>query len=252
MFLNTVHRASAGAIIIGNEILSGKITDKNTPLLIQSFRRSGIRLDRVVILPDEKETISNTVRDFSQRYDLVITSGGVGPTHDDITMESVAYAFDEPLVDNEEILTFLEERKGHQISEGLRRIARVPSSAQLLWGISPRWPVVYIKNVHMLPGVPSLFARCLETLCEQYAGAPFICHNVFVRVHEDSIVQALEQIVAAFPTVDIGSYPRYDHPDYKVRLTLEGESVDELNKAVDKLVQVLGKDTIYRIDKTGS
>ena len=167
-------------------------------------------------------------------------------------MESVACAFDEPLVDNEEILTFLEERKGHQISDGLRRIARVPSSAQLLWGNSLRWPVVYIKNVHMLPGVPSLFSRCLETLCEQYAGDPFICHNVFLRVHEDSIVPALEQIVSDFPTVDIGSYPRYDHPDYKVRLTLEGEKIEDLDKAVEMLIQVLGKDSIYRIDKTGS
>jgi len=252
MLLNEVQRSTAAAIIIGNEILSGKITDKNTPLLIQSFRRNGILLDRVVILPDEKEVISKTVRAFSSRYDLVVTSGGVGPTHDDFTMESVAHAFEESLVDNEEIIAFLEERKGHELGEGLRRIARVPSSAKLLWGQGPRWPVVFIHNVHMLPGVPSLFARCLETLCEQYAGAPFICHNVFLRVREDTIVHILEEVLSAVPSVEIGSYPRYDHPDYKVRLTLEGDSIDDLDKAAEMLVQLLGKDAIYRIDKSGS
>ncbi|MEO6951869.1 MAG: molybdopterin-binding protein [Polyangia bacterium] len=239
---------TAAIALIGDEILSGKIVDENAKLLISDLRELGVALRRVVILPDVVDEIAETVRTMSAGYDSVFTSGGVGPTHDDLTMEGIARAFDTTVVRHPQLEARLRAHYGARLEERNLRMAEVPEGAHLVGaGDDTTWPVVAYRNVYILPGVPQIFRRKWEAIRERFRQAPFYLRSVFTTLDEGAMAHHLDAVVAQFADVQVGSYPKIGAPDYRVKVTLESKSETDAKAATDTLVALLG-DGLVRVE----
>lgn len=229
---------SVSVVIIGDEILSGKFADENGPYLIRRLRELGARLERIEVISDELDHIADVVRRASARSDLVITTGGVGPTHDDRTLEGIGRAFDLPLVADLELVELL-ERWGMDPTGPALRMATLPRGTELLWDAALHYPVVMVRNVYVFPGVPKLMRNKFEVVAARFAGPRVITARVYVDDHETAITERLDAVVAAFPDVSIGSYPRFGEGPYKVILTLEGYDQALVEAARRALIAVM-------------
>lgn len=239
-------RATARLVIIGDEILSGKVQDANSPWLLRRLRRRGVACTGVAVVADRIEDVAVAVR-AATSADHVFTSGGVGPTHDDITMAGVAAAFGRPLVRHPELAAFLEAR-WHEGPAGPRaRMSLVPegSSVEHLG----HFPQVRVENVWIFPGVPRLFRDRWEAVAERFGGARPVCAAVHTQQSEGEISALLEEIVADFSGVDVGSYPRWDDPDVKVLVTLEADDGARVRAAADALIAKLDPQRLGRVDR---
>jgi molybdenum cofactor synthesis domain-containing protein len=232
--------STAGIILIGDEILSGKVVDENARYLIGELRALGTVLRRIAVIPDVLDEIASTVADFAGRYTHVFTSGGVGPTHDDLTMEGVARAFGRGIVRHPELERLMRSFYGERLVERNLRMCDVPEGATLVGGDHPSWPVIAIENVYILPGVPEIFRRKFDSIRERFRVAPFFLRQIFTSAEEGAIAQKLDDIVAAHPTVAVGSYPKLDGDDYRVKVTLESKDQAEVERATAALVAALG------------
>src|SRR5688572_4310363 len=148
---------TAAALLIGNELLSGKTQEQNLLELARVLRALGIRLERVSMLGDERAALAAEVRALSERHDVVFTSGGVGPTHDDVTVEAVADAFGVECVTHPSLAQLLEQVYGERFADSQSRMALVPRGAELMGSSEVRWPTTVMQNVWLMPGVPELF-----------------------------------------------------------------------------------------------
>jgi molybdenum cofactor synthesis domain-containing protein len=241
---------TAAILLIGNEILSGKVEDQNAKLLTKELRALGVSLRRVEVVPDVEREIAESVRALSARFDNVFTSGGVGPTHDDVTLTAVAAAFEVPLLRHAELEGMLRGVYGDRLHERDLRMADLPSGARLEYGPGgpgSTWPVVVVRNVWILPGVPSIFRRKWEAVRELFRAAPIHGRAIYSRVGEGPIAGAMDQVVAAFPTVEVGSYPHVEARDYKVKITLDGRDAAAVDAATARLVTLLA-DAVVRTE----
>ena len=157
------HR-DAAALVIGNELLSGKTRDRNVAVLARTLRASGIALRRVVIVPDQVSVIADEIRTLSSAFDLLFTSGGVGPTHDDVTIEAVAKAFCTHVVTDEQIAEAIRRHFGDSVKPGHLLMARVPYGCRLVAHDEGGWPTILMHNVWVLPGVPEVFSARLSAI----------------------------------------------------------------------------------------
>ncbi len=231
---------TAAALIIGNEILCGKIQEKNLGQLAKLLRRLGIHLDRVVIVTDKVETISKEVAALSSSHDFLFTSGGVGPTHDDVTMEGVAAAFGVPVVSDPVLEGKLRSHFGNSINESHLRLALVPKGAQLLSKAESLWPATVMENVWILPGIPEVFQKKLPIVEEHLGGdLPFLSRAVYTKLDEADLAHMLNKVVGSHPTVDIGSYPTWADQKYNTKLTFDGKDEGAITRAVDEFVALL-------------
>ncbi len=236
---------TAAALVIGNELLTGKIQDLNVAVLAKELFALGITLRRVIFCPDEIDVIVEDLNVLRRDHDFVFTSGGVGPTHDDVTMASIAKAFGVPVVRSQEIEALLREFFGERLTERHLRMADVPEGAELISSTRVRWPAVLVGNVFILPGLPHIFQRKFPLIRERLRGdAPFVSRAVHTRSDEGAIAALLEQIVADHPGVDIGSYPRWGDGAYRVAVTFDGRDSAEVDRAVEALCQALPPDQI--------
>lgn len=238
---------TAAIVLIGNELLSGKIEDLNARHAIGKLRELGVELTRLAIVPDEKAAIVDEVRRVSTACDVVFTSGGVGPTHDDITLACIAAAFDQPLVRNAQLAQVLEAHFGDRLRPEHLRMADLPSEATLVDGGKIRWPVVQVRNVFVLPGVPSLFRDKFDAICERFRSGRFYLRSVYLDADEGEIAALLERLEAEHG-VSIGSYPRWGDPAFRIRVTFEARSIPPVNAAVNALVAALEEAQIRTID----
>ena len=229
---------SAAAVIIGDEILSGKFVDENGPFLIRRLRSLGTSLQRLVVLADRVDAIAHEVRHCSDRFDHVFTSGGVGPTHDDLTLEGVGAAFGLDMEIREELVSLMRHYDMKLDDAGLR-MARVPCGAELIRTKSMSYPVLRVRNVYVLPGVPKLFRSKFEAISDRFAGPPVHTDRIFTLQLETEIAAALTETALAFASVAIGSYPRYEEGDFHVIVTLESRDPGALEEAKRALEAVL-------------
>ncbi len=239
---------TAGIVIIGDEILSGKFADENAHFLIGELRELGVRLARIAVITDDVQDIADTVRAFSDRFDHVFTSGGVGPTHDDITMEGVAAAFGTQVVISERLAEGIRAFFGPELGEKNIRLAEVPDGAELVDGEGLKWPVVKYRNVYILPGVPQIFRRKFTAIRERFRDAPFVAGRVYCNADEGTLAPHLNEVVDAHPAVALGSYPRFEETEFRVIITLEGKDAAAVRAASDDLVARLG-DLVVRVDE---
>ncbi len=236
---------TAAALVIGNELLTGKVQDENVAALAKVLFELGIVLERVVICRDRVETIVSDLDALRREHDFVFTSGGVGPTHDDVTMAAVARAFESPLSRSPEIESLLREYFGDRLSEGHLRMALVPRGAALVAAAGARWPTIRMGNVFVLPGMPEIFRRKLVILREHLCGAtPFVSRAVHTSSDEGEIAPLLEQLCRQHPTVAIGSYPRWGDGPVRVAVTFDGRDHGAVDRAVEALHEALPADQI--------
>jgi len=240
---------SAGIIVIGNEILSGKTEDANARFLIGELRELGVALRRIAVIPDVMDEIVEAVREFSARYDYVFTSGGVGPTHDDLTIEGVARAFGSKVVRHPELEGLLRTYYGERLNERNLRMADVPEGCHFVRASEiQHWPVVAMRNVYILPGVPEIFRRKFSAIREQFRVEPFHLRVVYLNADEGAVAAFLEQVQVEFPGVDIGSYTKLDPAGYRVKVTLESKRAGEVGSATSALLALLPGEYVVRTE----
>ena len=232
--------ATASIVIIGDEILSGKFVEENAAFLIGELRALGVELRRITVIPDELDDIAATDVDASARFDHVFTSGGVGPTHDDLTMAGISCGFGTTVVREPELEKRVRAYYGDRLVEANLRLADVPGGAELVWGRDQLWPVVAYRNVYILPGEPTLFRRKFVDIRDRFRTEPVTVTRVYVDADEGAIANDLDAVVAAYPAVRIGSYPRFAEQDFRVMITLEGRIPDDVGGAQAMLVARLG------------
>jgi len=231
---------TAAAILVGNELLTGKVHEANLIELARTLRTIGVKLLRVVMVPDEMNVIADEVRTLSSTYDVVFTSGGVGPTHDDITIEAVARGFGVNAVVHPEFERLLRNVYGAKTTEGHLRMALVPEGAELVSHPDVRWPTVLMQNVWILPGVPEAFRMKLAVVRDRVRGASqFVAREIFTNMDEPDLKPLLDTVVAAHPEVDVGSYPKWFDARYKTKVTFDATDRAKLDAAVAHFLSLL-------------
>jgi molybdenum cofactor synthesis domain-containing protein len=239
---------TAAIVIIGNEVLSGKTQDINSHFFCTELRRLGVEVQKISTIQDEIELIGEEVSAFSKRYDFVFTSGGVGPTHDDVTIDGIAHGFGLKVVRHPDIERRMRQRLGDQVNEARLRMANVPEGATLLATDALFAPIVNIYNVYIFPGIPKILQERFHAIKEIFRDTPYYLKNVYVRYGEGVIAAMLNDLLAKFPKLMLGSYPVLDLPDYKVKVTLESKDSSYLNQALQAFVASLPNDAVHRID----
>lgn len=244
-----VYGPTAGILVIGEEILSAKVDEQNARYLVCELRSLGVAVRRIEVIPDQVDEIAAATASMSGRFDHVFTSGGVGPTHDDVTVEAVAKAFGQRLIRSAELEAKIRAAMGPHLHERDLRMADIPEGSRLVYGPegNRRWPVVSVRNVYMFPGVPEIFRSKFEMIRENFRAGPIHGRAIYCREHEGAIAGTLDAAVAAFPDVLIGSYPRMDPCDHKVKITIDGRDAARVNGAFARLVQGLG-DAVVRTE----
>ncbi len=238
---------TAGIVVIGNEILSGKTKDENSPYLVRELRDLGVDVRKISVIPDELPAISDEVRDFSKLYDYVFTTGGVGPTHDDLTMDGIAKAFNRSIRRNPELETAIRRFYSRELIEGNLRMADVPEGALLVGDKALWFPVVAVENVYIFPGVPEILQKKFERIKEMFREYPFYLHEIFLKADEGQIAETLHRLLADFPDLLLGSYPYFDNPVYSIKLTLESKDLGYLDRARCTLLDMLAKIDLHPV-----
>ena len=238
---------SAAMLVIGNEILSGKVVDTNSPYLARELRELGVDLERILTIPDEIDLIASEVKAMSEAHDYVFTSGGIGPTHDDLTMDGVAQAFGRKLVLNQNMCERLERASGEPANESQRKMAMLPEGAKTIDSGDLWFPIVVVENVHIFPGIPQLLQKKFESIRDRFRGDPFHLKKVFVTRHESDIAEALHALLGDYPQLLLGSYPRIGETEYRVLLTLESRDLAYLESALASLLERLPGEAIHRV-----
>jgi FAD synthetase len=239
---------TAGILIIGNEILSGKVVDTNSPYLCSELRALGVDVERIVTIPDVVETIAAYVKEMSEAFDFLFTSGGIGPTHDDLTMDGVAAAFGRKVERNESIAGRIERAQGRPADENQMKMAMVPEGATLVDAGDLWFPAIILENVYIFPGVPELLRKKFDSIRERFRGVPVELKRVYVKQRESDLVSFLNDLLQRFPELMLGSYPRFQERDYHVMLTLESRDPEYLKRALDSLLGNLPREVIHKVE----
>jgi molybdenum cofactor synthesis domain-containing protein len=235
-------------VVVGNEILSGKVHDSNTYFTARELRSVGVSLRRIAVVPDEIEMIAEEVRYCASRFGFVITSGGVGPTHDDVTVEGVAAAFGRKLMRHPELERVIRERFAERLNAAALKMAEVPEGAILNPGGDVIFPTIQLENVYMLPGIPQLYEAKLTALKGRFASDPYYMRAIYTRAGEGAIAEHLNACLARFPALLLGSYPKIDNPEYRVRLTLESKDRDYLERAFNHLLALMPTEIVVKTE----
>jgi molybdenum cofactor synthesis domain-containing protein len=246
---------TAVLVVVGNEVLSAKVEDVNGPWAARRLRDLGVRLVAIETVPDVVDDVVDAVDRARRRADWVFTSGGVGPTHDDITVAAVARALGRPVARSPELVRAIraihrEHHGGEDPPEAALRMADVPEGTKLLGDSS--YPTLVAANVVMLPGVPQFFRFQFDRVAHLLEAPPFRLASVYLAIEEGEFAPTLEGIAQGHPAVEIGSYPRFDAgADYRVLLTLEAKDGAAVRAALAALLEALPAGCVLRTEGPG-
>ena len=238
-------KITSSILIIGNEILSGRTQDINIQFIAKKLSKVGIYLNEVKIIPDKKIYIINSINQLRKKYDYLFTTGGIGPTHDDITSECVSEAFKLKHIINKDAYKLLEEYypKG-EFNESRVKMTRMPKGSKLIHNPLTIAPGFYIDNVYVLPGVPkimqSMFVFVLKTL---KTSRPIISKTIHTNLYESIIAQSLNKIQKKSQDCEIGSYPHFDFQKKigGVNIVISGINKISIDKVVDEIILTIKK-----------
>ena len=220
---------TAALLVIGDEILSGRTQDKNVAQVADWLNRQGIRLEEVRVVPDNEARIAGAVNELRNTYDYLLTTGGIGPTHDDITVDSIAAAFGVPVIVHPEARRILEDYYATRggVTDARLRMARVPEGAELIPNPLSGAPGVKMHNVYILAGVPSIAANMLEALDGKLQGGrPVVSVTVGAYAAESEVADLLRETEAAHSGVAIGSYPFSKNGRYGANFVMRSDDGD--------------------------
>ena len=232
----------SGIIIIGNEILSGRTQDTNTSTISKWLNSLGIKVQEVRVIPDIEKIIVDTVNELRKKYDYVFTTGGIGPTHDDITASSISKAFNLTYGAHKEAMSLLEKYyKPGEFNEGRQKMAWMPTNANLIYNPTSGAPGFNVENVFCLPGVPSILKSMLGDISHKLVGGePILSQTINLRTVESEIAKSLSIVQDNNKDVDIGSYPFFRAGKLGVAIVLRSSiqsQIDKCNLEIIKFVK---------------
>ena len=242
---------TAALVVIGDEILSGRTHDKNIAQVASWLEVQGIRLIEVRVVPDVEDRIVEAVNALRTTHDYLFTTGGIGPTHDDITADAVAHAFGVALYEDPGVIAEMQDK--WELTPARRRMARIPMGGRLVRNPVQGPPGFTIGNVFVLAGVPSIMRGMLEDVGHRLKGGAVTLSRT-VRVTgsgEGVIASPLETVARAHPTMSLGSYPFFGPEGYGSNLVIRGRDADEVDATVEELVAALegvGAKSILRVE----
>tara|TARA_Y100001958_G_scaffold54179_1_gene36450 strand:+ start:235 stop:984 length:750 start_codon:yes stop_codon:yes gene_type:complete len=241
---------NAGIIIIGNEILSGRTKDTNTSALATWLNLLGIKVEEVRVIPDKKKIIIDTVNLFRTKFNYVFTSGGIGPTHDDITSESVSEAFGITYGAHKKAFKILEQYyKPGEFNEGRQKMAWMPIEAKLILNPTSGAPGFNVENVFCLPGVPSILKAMLGGIQNEIAGGdPILSHTINLRTVESEIAKSLSEVQNKNDDIEIGSYPFFKAGKLGVSLVLRGTDKKKIETCKNDILKFVNDKKIEIIE----
>lgn len=236
---------TACIVVIGNEILSGRTQDANINYIAKKLGASGIPVQEVRIIPDVPDVIVKTINEVRAKFTYIFTTGGIGPTHDDITAECIAQAFGVPLEHNAEALAILTEYYkaiGKEFNEARMRMAHAPKGASVLTNPVGKFPGFKIENVHILPGVPQVMQNIFDNLLSSLSGGPpIVMHIVTCDVREGDLAEDLRAIALRYPTIDIGSYPGVRNDQFVTQLICKGSDAEMVATAGREVAEMAAR-----------
>jgi molybdenum cofactor synthesis domain-containing protein len=241
---------TAAGLIIGNEVLTAKVRERNGALLIERLRARGIPLSGLFMVPDDVDAIVEALLLARRRATVVFTSGGIGPTHDDVTVRAVALALMRQVVHVPEIVQTLRAAfKGADVPIEAMRLAEAPEGSTLLHGARTKYPALCCDGVYLLPGVPELFEAQLETVLDGLQGRPVVTRLIFLDAHEHELARVLDAVALEAPDVEIGSYPTFDpQAGYRVKVTVEHLERARVDATVQKLLAGFPTGAVLRVE----
>ena len=238
---------TAAMLVIGDEILSGRTLDTNTHFLARELTKHGIRLAEVRVVPDEHDHIVAAVQALAAAWDTVFTSGGIGPTHDDITAEAIADAFGRPIGVRDDARALLQahyDATGQELNAARLRMARIPEDARLIANPISAAPGFVLGNVHVMAGVPAIFQAMLaEVLPGLAGGAPILSQSLRVDRGEGEIAAELAALAADYPDLAIGSYPFHSDGAHGTNIVIRGADSARIDAAMTRLAGFAGTGT---------
>ena len=244
-------KVNAAILIIGNEILSGRTRDTNTSTLALWLNSIGVKVLEVKIIPDIEETIVSSVNLLREQYDYVFTTGGIGPTHDDITAQSIAKAFNLSYEIHKEGYKILEKYyKPGEFNEGRQKMIWMPKNAKLLLNPTSGAPGFNVENVFCLPGVPSILKSMLGGLKNNIVGGePILTHTISLRTIESEIAKSLTNIQDNNKDVEIGSYPFFQAGKLGVSIVIRSESQNKIDVCSAQILNFIKEKKIEIVDR---
>ena len=243
---------NAGILIIGNEVLSGRTQDVNTSTLAIWLNSLGIPVAEVRVIPDDESIIINTVNELRKKYSYIFTTGGIGPTHDDITAESVSKAFNIEYGFHKEAFSILENYyKPGEFNEGRQKMAKMPTSANLILNPTSGAPGFYVDNVFCLPGVPSILQSMIGGLNNVLIGGdPILNLTISLRTVESEIAKSVTNIQNKNNDVEIGSYPFFRAGRLGVSIVLRSANKKKLDLCNAEILEFVKSKNIEIIEET--
>jgi len=243
-------KVNAAIIIIGNEILSGRTQDINVSFLAKWLNDLGVRVGEVRIIEDNEECIINTIKEVKNSFEYVFTTGGIGPTHDDITSKSIAKAFNLSWGYHKEAYDILEKYyKPGEFNEGRKKMAKIPDQAELIYNPSSGAPGFIVKNVFCLPGVPSILKSMVEGLKNKIIGGKkILSKTISVNTVESKIAKSLEDVQNKFKDIEIGSYPFFRLGKIGVSIVIRSTEKNQIDDCSKQIVRFIHKKKIQIMD----
>ena len=247
----TKEKVNAAIIIIGNEILSGRTQDVNVVAISSWLNELGVKLEEVRVIPDMEDTIIKTINEVRKKFNYIFTTGGIGPTHDDITSQSIAKACSLTYGYHKEAYDILEKYYGKKkFSPGRKKMAMMPKKASLILNPSSGAPGFIVDNVYCLPGVPSILKSMLGGLSDKIKGGKKILNKtISVRTVESEIAKELANVQEKFKRVDIGSYPFFRLGKIGVSIVIRSTDIKKVDECYKEIVNFLKKKKINIIKK---
>jgi len=241
----------AGIIIIGNEILSGRTQDTNTTSLSIWLNSLGIKVQEVRVIPDIEKIIVSTVNELRKKFNYVFTTGGIGPTHDDITALSISKAFNLIYGPHKEAMSILEKYyKPGEFNEGRKKMACMPTKANLIFNPTSGAPGFNVENVFCLPGVPSILKSMLGGISHTLVGGdPILSQTINLKTVESEIAKSLSDVQDKNKDVDIGSYPFFRAGKLGVAIVLRSSDKNKINNCNLEILKIVKEKNIEIIEK---
>ncbi len=240
--------SSACILVIGDEVLSGRTEDKNINFIAKRCDNIGVSVNEVRIIPDNKETIKNTVLECYKKFDYIFTTGGIGPTHDDITTECIASAFNLDVEINAEALKRLKDhykKSNVELNDARIKMAKIPKGAKLIDNPVSSAPGFIVENIYVLPGVPKILQAMFKNLEDEIKGITnMVSKNIIVYSPEGEIADFLESIQNEFADISIGSYPYFRPPEVGTNIVLRSINKNLINEATIAICRKLKENKI--------
>lgn len=245
------NKINAAIVVIGNEILSGRTRDINVSFLAKWLNELGVRVEEVRIIEDKEKSIIKCIYEIKKKFKYIFTTGGIGPTHDDITSKSIAKAFKQSYGFHKEAYTILEKYYGpKKFNEGRKKMAMLPKKAALIYNPSSGAPGFIVENVFCLPGVPSILKSMVSGLKNKIPGGEkILSKTISIKAVESEIAKSLEKVQNKFNKLEIGSYPFFRFGKIGVSIVIRSTKSKEIDLCSEEIINILKRKSIKIIER---